>query len=309
MSNDEIIRVFVGSDRTQDLAVDVLRYSINRHTTARVDVRSMSDIILANPRDVRQGARTMFSFTRFKIPELCGYKGRAIYVDADMQVFKDIRGLWNIPFDGKKVQILEEVPEEFQPKEGQVGAPTRRKKQSSVMLLDCANLNWVAEDIIAGLDGDYTYDELLSEMCILEEDEIGYGVPWIWNSLESHVPGKTALTHYTDMFTQPWVSLENPIGWVWVDEVRGMLANEALSLADIEREVGLGYFRPSLIDELKSDEDLSVASPERQKRLQAIDDAAGFVKHKEVYDRKRARSKALKEYEKTLAAQPLSKIA
>ena len=40
--------------------------------------------------------RTPFSFQRFLIPELCGFKGRGIYVDSDMQVFEDIRGLWKV---------------------------------------------------------------------------------------------------------------------------------------------------------------------------------------------------------------------
>ena len=160
MSNEQI-RVFVGADRSQALAVDVLAYSIRRHTDASVEVTSMADLTLPEPEDIRQGSRTNFSFTRFAIPGLCNYQGKAIYMDADMQVFKDIRDLWGVPFeDREKIEILEDVPEEYQPKAGQVGAPTKRKKQSSVMVLDCDQLDWVVEDIIKGLDGDYTYDEL-----------------------------------------------------------------------------------------------------------------------------------------------------
>lgn len=268
-----------------------------------VEVTSMADLTLPEPRDIRQGSRTNFSFARFAIPGLCDYKGKAIYMDADMQVFKDIRSLWTLPFEGaEKVQILEDVPEEFQPKEGQLGAPKQRKKQSSVMLLDCSRLNWVVEDIIKGLDGDYTYDELLSDLCILKPHEVGYRVPFIWNSLETHVPGVTALTHYTDMFIQPWVSTENPIGHVWLNEVRRMLSEGALQWSQIEEEIRLGYFRPSLVEELKSNEDLSVPDPERQSRLVRIDEAAGFEKHADVYRKKRERKQAIKAYEQKLAA-------
>ncbi|MBA4226641.1 MAG: glycosyl transferase [Hyphomonas sp.] len=303
MSQD-LVRVFVGADRSQALAVDVLAYSIRRHTDMKVDVVSMADVILPEPQDIRQGSRTNFSFTRFAIPALCNYQGRAIYMDADMQVFKDIRGLWEVPFEGReKIQILEDIPEEFQPKEGQLGAPSRRKKQSSVMVLDCGKLNWVAEDIISGLDGRYTYDELLSEICILEPDEIGWRVPWVWNSLETYIEGTTALTHYTDMFIQPWVSNQNPIGWVWINEVRRMLSEGALSWSQIEEEIKLGYFRPSLLTELKMNDDLSVPDAARTARLEEIDAKAGFVKHAEVYQKKRERKKAIAAYEAQLAAQ------
>lgn len=303
MSQD-LVRVFVGADRSQALAVDVLAYSIRRHTDMKVDVVSMADLVLPEPNDIRQSARTNFSFTRFAIPALCNYQGRAIYMDADMQVFKDIRGLWEVPFEGReKIQILEDIPEEFQPKEGQVGAPSRRKKQSSVMVLDCSKLNWVAEDIISGLDGRYTYDDLLSEICILEPDEIGWRVPWVWNSLETFIDGTTALTHYTDMFIQPWVSNQNPIGWVWINEVKRMLSEGALSWGQIEEEIKLGYFRPSLLTELKMNEDLSIADPARTARLDEIDAKAGFVKHADVYQKKRERKNAIAAYEAQLAAQ------
>lgn len=36
---------------------------------------------------------TPFSAFRFAIPELCGFSGRAVYFDADMQVFADVREL------------------------------------------------------------------------------------------------------------------------------------------------------------------------------------------------------------------------
>ena len=307
---NDVVRVFVGSDRSQDLAVDLLAYSIRRHTDLPVEVTSMTSLKLPEPKDVRQGSRTNFSFTRFAIPALCNYQGRAIYMDADMQVFKDIEELWTLPFEGdEKIQILEEIPEEFQPKEGQVGAPKARKKQSSVMLLDCSRLDWVAEDIIAGLDGDYTYDQLLSDICILEADEIGWRVPWVWNSLETYIPGTTALTHYTDMYTQPWASHLNPIGWGWLEEVKRMLADGSLAWEQLEKEVELGHFRPSLLTELRLNEDLSQSSPERLAMLEKIDTEAGFVKHAEVYRKKRERKKAIAAYEAKLAAEQAALVS
>ena len=105
MESNETIRVFVGVDRSQLLAVPVLEYSIKRHTTAKVEVVPMLDLPVPKPQDPRNGQRTGFSFSRFCIPKLAGYRGKAIYMDADMLVFRDIRELWDIPFDGAKIII------------------------------------------------------------------------------------------------------------------------------------------------------------------------------------------------------------
>ena len=40
--------------------------------------------------------------------------------------------------------------------------------------------------IVAGLDGRYTYEELMYDMCILPESDIRYGLPFEWNSLEHY---------------------------------------------------------------------------------------------------------------------------
>src|SRR5688572_3303163 len=123
MNNDETAHIFVGSDRSQLLAVKVLEHSIRRHTTMDIKLRSMDDLNLPDPKDIRQGKRTGFSFTRFAIPKLMGYKGKAVYLDADMLVFRDFRELWDIPFDGAKIVIQEDVAEVAQHAHSKVGAP------------------------------------------------------------------------------------------------------------------------------------------------------------------------------------------
>ena len=39
------------------------------------------------------------------IPKLTNYRGRAIYMDADMLVFKDIQNLWNIPMNSNYILV------------------------------------------------------------------------------------------------------------------------------------------------------------------------------------------------------------
>jgi lipopolysaccharide biosynthesis glycosyltransferase len=289
---DETIEVYVGADRSQLLAVAVLEHSIRRHTRRPVQVRPLIDLDLPEPRDIRQGSRTNFSFARFAIPELAGYAGKGLYLDADMLVFRDIGELWDIPFEGASVVIQEEIPEHAV-SHAKAGAPAKRVKQCSVMLIDCERARWDVHRIVAGLDGRYTYEELMYELCILPEDEIRYAVPFAWNSLE-HFDETTRLIHYTDMDTQPWVSAANRHGALWLAEVRLMLETGALTRAEIGAEIELGYFRPSLLLELEQAPHRSGWDAAAAERYAAIDQRAGFVRHAEVYRRKKMRAEAIK---------------
>lgn len=292
--NPSQARIFVGSDRSQLLAVKVLEFSIKRRTRLPISLRSMHDVDLPDPTDVRQSKRTGFSFTRFAIPELAGYNGRALYLDADMLVLRDIEELYSLPFAGAKIQIQEELPSIAQAKKH--GAPSARIKQCSVMLLDCAALDWDVRTIINGLDGKYTYENLMHEMCILSPNEIRYSVPFQWNSLETYEPGRTALIHYTDMNTQPWVCATNVNGFVWLNEAREMIAAGELSIDDIRDEVRRLYFRPSLVEELQAPSTEGPASAAEVARYKSIDESAGFKAHAEVYAQKRQRAAAIAAY-------------
>lgn len=302
MPNDDVIRIYVGVDRSQKLAVPVLEHSIKQHTTAKVEVFPMLDLDVPVPKDPRNGQRTGFSFSRFCIPELAGYQGKAIYMDADMLVFKDIQSLWNLPFNGAKVLIQDEV-KHTDISMSKENTPPTRKKQCAVMLLDCSRLDWSITNIVQGLDeGQYTYDQLMAELCILSESEIGYDVPFEWNSLE-YFDEDTCLIHYTDMGTQPWVSTKNPNGSKWFAHVRAMLADGSLKWEQLAEEIECGYLRPSLINELKYGEMV----PRFMRGLfnrknEAADKLKGYVPHKAVYEKKRLRNKAIKAYEQALAA-------
>ena len=290
----DLVRVFVGADRSQLLAVKVLEHSIKRHTQLPVEVHPMVDLPVRVPKDPLNWQRTGFSFSRFCIPALAGYRGKALYLDADMLVFSDIASLWNLPFEGAKVIIQEELPAERQQTNQKVGAPKQRIKQCAVMLLDCDRLTWKIDDIISDFDqGRYDYEKLMYDLCILSEDEIKYAVPFHWNSMEHYEPGETALIHYTDMATQPWVYAQNEYGALWLQEVRLMLKNGSLTHEALQAEIDLGYFRPSLkMDVTWGHRVPSFLRSGFEKLMQAMDKP--YKPHKEVYRQKKIRVKAVK---------------
>lgn len=295
----EPVCIYIGTDRSQFLAVKVLEHSIKRHTQLPVVVCPMLNLPIQVPKDPQNWQRTGFSFSRFCIPELAGYRGKALYLDADMLVFQDIAFLWDIPFDGAKIVIQEELQTARQKNHHKFGAPSKRIKQCAVMLLDCSTLDWHIDNIIRALDNnEYDYDRLMYDLCLLAPSDIKYGVPFEWNSLEFYEAGKTSLIHYTDMATQPWISSQNTYGYLWLNELRLMLDNGSLGWDELQNEIDAGYFRPSLILDLKYCCHLPIyIRPLLSLFLQKIDQSRYFKPHREVYAIKQKRQKALKEYQ------------
>lgn len=289
------IQIYIGSDHSQALASKVLEHSIRRHSDREIEVTHMIDLPVTMPRDPDNRPRTGFSFSRFQIPALAGYTGRAIYLDADMLVFKDIGALWDLPMHGATVAIQQEIPGLASTMHKR-HAPERRPLQCSVMLLDCGRLDWDIEAIVARMDaGEFGYAQLLEQLVIVDEDKIARTVPGTWNSLE-HWTEDTCLLHYTDMGTQPWVSNRNPLGELWFSEVRLMLDTGALDATELLDSIQAGYFRPSLMADLRWHHRLPDPCRPIWNALQRRRDRrAGYRKHRVVNEERRLRLAAARD--------------
>ncbi len=238
---EESIKVFVGTTNDQWLATKVLEYSIKLHTSANVEVLPLceANIHIPTPKSKKNQPRTPFSFQRFLIPQLCSHKGRAIYLDSDMQVFTDIRGLAYRDMKGQ--QVLSAWEE----------TSSGRIPQYSVMLMDCSALNWDIVNIVSALDSnELNYEDLVYQMKIAERKD-GL-IEHEWNSLEHFDAEKTKLLHYTDMVLQPWLSKRNPLAVIWVAELASAIQHQFISRSQVKNEVFLGNVRPTLIFQLNT---------------------------------------------------------
>jgi hypothetical protein len=221
------------------LAARVFEYSVRRHTSMPVVFDTMDGVTWPFPRDPKNQPLTNFSFHRFAIPRLAGFQGRALYVDADMIVFRDLRELWQIPFGDATVLYAP-------------SSNPKRRKQFSVMLMDCGRLRWDVDEIIRGMDeGRYDYQQLLGDLCIEPDDRVRDGIPPEWNSLDLFFPGKTGLLHYTHMETQPWVSRRHKHGDLWVAYLRDAIADGVIHTDEVREAIGQGFLRPSLLREIQ----------------------------------------------------------
>src|SRR5687767_1686529 len=169
------VSVYVGTLEEQMLAVKVLEFSIRKHASLTVEVFPLhqAPVTIPSPKGDHNAPRTPFSFQRFLIPELAGYRGRAIYVDSDMQVFKDIRRLWTLPFNGADLLAVSKPGD------------SERRPQFSVMLLDCEALKWDVREIVAALErDDLTYERLMQGMEVARS--VRADISPAWNSLENY---------------------------------------------------------------------------------------------------------------------------
>ena len=285
--SQEPVRIFVGAHETERLAYRVLEYSIRRHTDLPVEMRTIDNSLAPTPKDDRFLPYTNFSYGRFAIPKEAGYQGRAIYMDSDMVVFRDIAEIWEMPFDGAKIMV-EEITEQTK----------GSGRLTAVMVMDCGALDWDVEKIMEGLGVDYDYSDLISVYPLLQDGELQDRLPLGWNSLDE-LTSKTRLLHYTKIKTQPWVYPCHPLGYVWTDELKLMLGSGALSEQDVRDEVTKGHVRPSLLIEL----DLDSERPAGKYNPQALlrhDQQAGFVIHKKLYADMEAKRRARLDYERSL---------
>ncbi len=285
------IRVFIGTDVSQMGASQILKLSVEEYSSLPVQVEFMDKLNIPVPKDARQTQRTGFSFARWAIPELCGYKGKAIYVDADMMVFTDIKELWDTPMNGATIAIVDGTDMSYCSK-----TVRGNKNETSVMVIDCEKADWSLEKLVQGLDNkDYDYGQLMGDLCFIPEDKIVHAVPRKWNAMD-YWDNTVGLLHYTNVPTQPWVYAGHPYAYIWVDTVKRYIQDGKITLEYYQQQVDAGHFRPSLLEELTG-ETYKEGNETYLEQLREIDRVAKYVPHRSLIDYTKKREKAIRAYE------------
>ncbi len=131
----QMIQIGIGTQANQYIGQKVLEYTIRKHTKEAVDIRYPKQI-------AKRKGGTKFGFVRFQLPELFGFKGRAIYMDADQLVFADVRELVDTLDSDHAIGIVRNIYGTF------AGKPVAERNETSVMVLDCEKLvDWKTDTI------------------------------------------------------------------------------------------------------------------------------------------------------------------
>ena len=86
------MQVFIGYDQRQPVAFQVLAHSIWKRaskpvTITRLDIRQLP---------IERQGLTEFTYSRYLVPWLCGFHGKALFLDADMLCLADVAELFDM---------------------------------------------------------------------------------------------------------------------------------------------------------------------------------------------------------------------
>lgn len=182
-----MIRLFAGYDEREAFGYHVFCSSVIRNCSAPVSITPVSD-------DQADGSNT-FVYARFKVAELCGFEGWAIFADAcDMLCIGDLAELWALRDERFAVQVVKHSYRTRNPIK-YVGTTMQcpnvdypRKNWSSLMLVNCSAPEW--KNLLGGRKG--------QQFAGFAEERIGE-LPAAWNTLvdENGSPEGAKLLHWT----------------------------------------------------------------------------------------------------------------
>lgn len=182
-----MIKIFIGYDPREAVAFNVLAHTIYTKASRPVAITplALSQLGPLMWRERHPLQSTDFSFSRFLVPHLCGYEGRAIFLDCDMLLLDDIARLWDLADDRYAVQVVKHnhVPPEERKFLDQPQTKFDKKNWSSVMLFNnarCATLTPDYVNTATGLD--------LHQFRWLENEDLIGALPHRWNHLVDYDP-------------------------------------------------------------------------------------------------------------------------
>jgi len=224
--DNDMPKCFIGYDRAESAAFYTLCHSIWRRASRPVHIIPimLSELkgLMWRDRDPMQS--NDFSFSRFLVPYLCNYEGKALFIDADMMVVDDINNLFDLFDDSYSVQCVKHnhVPIEEVKYLGNVQTKYNKKNWSSVLLFNNSKCSALTPEYIntaSGLD--------LHQFKWLDSDsEIG-DLPLRWNFLVSYYHDlpieEISLLHWTEGGAYFNDYKNCPYADIWQDEYKDMI--------------------------------------------------------------------------------------
>ncbi len=208
-------KVFVGYDSREDIAYQVLKYSIDKNAKKDVEVIPLKLDELASKRGFRRAQdplqSTEFTYTRFLVPYLCGYEGIAVFMDCDMLCLTDINEVFELDMKPYALRVVkhDQHPTNAIKMDGKIQTSYPRKNWSSFMLRDCQKLKVWTKEAVETMPAKW-----LHRFEPIPDEQVG-DIPKTWNVLD-YCDSTTKLVHYTE--GGPWFEnyKNHPYGGPWL---------------------------------------------------------------------------------------------
>jgi lipopolysaccharide biosynthesis glycosyltransferase len=191
------IPVFVGYDPREAIAYHVCANSIIRNASAPVAIIPVALNLFTDYKETHGDNSNHFVYTRFLVPYLMDFRGRAIFIDGDMVVRGDIIELYESLQTAHDVAVVKHDYKTRMPVK-YMGAPNEdypRKNWSSVIVWDCQSFpnRRLTPDFVQKQPGSF-----LHRFSWIDDDRI-QALPKEWNWLPDELGEnvEAKLLHYT----------------------------------------------------------------------------------------------------------------
>lgn len=237
------LTVYIGTEDDQLIPQRVLEYSIHKSARSPVTVRAVKQ-------ETNRVGGTNFGFVRFLVPQMNGYQGKAVYLDADQLVFTDIHELADALDDHHSIALVNAPVGTFGAK------PVGQHNQTSVMALNCAKLgDWIPDTM---------FNHVVPNRAELQAGQIHYRdfmmLSWFdqsqiqpvdprWNHFNIVEPD-TKLTHFSYVRSQPWKNPAHPLTEFWGKWLREAVRAGAVGRMELFREIRRGAIRKHFLSYL-----------------------------------------------------------
>ena len=193
------IPIFIGYDPREAVAYHTCANSIIRHASQPVAIIPLALNLFPDYTEKHTDGSNQFIYSRFLVPHLMEYTGKAIFIDGDMIVRDDIVKLWNLT-NGHTHWDVAVVKHDYKTKmhEKYLGAKNEnypRKNWSSVILWNCNSFpnRQLTPEFVQNSTG-----SVLHRFAWLDDSRIGELPPeWNWLPDEYGTNESAKLLHYT----------------------------------------------------------------------------------------------------------------
>lgn len=252
MSNQETVRVFIGSGEASLLERKVLIYSLRKFTHRPLDIyvfngthnavelNDEEPFLTSMPLKIKYRNTTEFSFYRFLIPEICKFEGKAIWLDSDMICLSDIGELFDSPMGDCDI-LAKKTSYSYL-------SPDQDARCPAVMLLNCATCKFDLEALFAEVDQQLYAEKDMMHLTTKFRERHPYKIGEFdpnWN-IRDRYDADTKLIHYTNLMTQPWKYHNHPYGELWFNYLREAMDAGYVTERDIDVSIVRSYVRPDI---------------------------------------------------------------
>jgi lipopolysaccharide biosynthesis glycosyltransferase len=231
MTNRKSLPIYVGWDSRQDDAYRVCAETLVRHASAPLEITPLKQPLLRENGLYRRKpdplASTEFTYTRFLVPHLAGYRGWAMFVDSDFLFTDDVAELFKLADDRFALMCVQHDyrPVETVKMDGKAQSVYPRKNWSSLMLWNCAHpanrvidleavnnqtgaylhrFQWLDESLIGALPGEWNWLEGWNrkpDAGLPKGIHFTRGGPWFvdWRHVD-----------YADLWVAEWENISDP---------------------------------------------------------------------------------------------------